>query len=157
MDLRAKLEQLERKNAVLEKRVQELNLICEDLQDICAAKGVHYKEALSVRQHSRLFAQSYREHPLEATAVASEVFAMVPIVHLLAEMSSSLLSFSQVSRGFLSALQELPAQSRWRTGIVRRVATLIGHAQTVCALAELDRGLLARASGDKNVKVWNVW
>ena len=53
MALMAKVERLERKNAELEKRVEELNLACSDLQNICAANGLNYEEALSTRRHRR--------------------------------------------------------------------------------------------------------
>ena len=61
----------------------------------------------------------------------------------------------QISRCVVSALRQLPMQCRWHIG-VRCIATFVGHTNVVNALAKLDGDLLASASSDNSVKVWNV-
>ena len=146
MDLKAELESLKRKNAELEVRVQELTATCDGLKCLCAAHNVPSEDILAAGQHPWPSAQTYGDHPTEDATVASEVLALVPIGHLVAEMLPALSSFSQASRCILSVLQQLPVNCRWRMGKVRCVLNLTAHGSGVRALAQLDGGLMASGS-----------
>ena len=145
----------------LRKEISELQILVKELgeenrhlRDICKENGVHFDEGLAVRRHKRYFRQLCAEHPIEGTAVASDVLGAIPIVRGIATCAGSILCTGLIARSFFAAFTQLTVQFPWKFG-GRIMITLEGHARGWSKVQVQLQQLHAAAAGMQFVARWS--